>query len=472
MPNESHEKGLNRRTALKALAGAGAYAALPGAARADRGGIVRVTSGPADLIIPPDGDMYRYGLGYAFQVDETKAGLFANLRTEGLPVGDFEAGVDLLVFDELSKLKSATPLPITRNAHYIEHDTGNMRMLLKHDQKGGFIPAGAKREDGTPHPHAGTGFLIGAAPDFAREVDGSYVKADKVKTMVRVMEVHNLQWDGDRMRILRTELRSVRNPLSPPDGVWKVIEPGMRMAIPDGDDLIMGLEATRGDVGAWRTDPSAAGLARWRRIDGLWQMIDFTPVAPTKKAKNPVEVYGMKMALYQIEPTVIRDTDGSLLFTVRGEYSDYENHVVRIWRSTDGGSTWNLIIEEADARGQAPVTLNQAVDGTPYLVISAFGHERDLLVIRPLSAKRDKLEDPIVVRDAVKDFGPPPVGPVWFVDHSQSTTVRLADGKWHNLIVYRVMDRGEHAGKAPAPETGLYVQEVVSSGKPLPRWRF
>ncbi len=469
---------LDRRTALRALAGAGLCAALPGLGCAGSSGLLSVTSGPADLTIPPDGDMYRYGLGYVFQIDATRAGLFANLRTEGLPVGDFEAGMDLLIFDDPSRISSAEAHPLTRNEHYVDDATGRERLIVKHDQKGGFVPAGAKRADGSDHPHAGTGFLLGAALDFAREADGSYVKADKAKTMVRNMEIHHLEWDGARMKVLGTEFRDLETPIRSPDGKWTVFEPGMRMAIPDGDDLVMGLGATgapeglRPQEGVWMPEPMCAGFSRWRRIDGRWRMTGFVPVAESTKAEEPVAVYGQSMSILPLEPTVVRDVDGSLLFTVRSAYSDYEDHVVRIWRSTDGGVSWDLIIEEPNARGQAPVTLNQAVDGTPYLILSAYGRERDRLVIRKLNENRDGLEDPILIRDAVQDFGPPPVGPVWFVDHSQSTAVRLADGKWHDLIVYRVMDRGEHAGKPPAAETGLYVEEAIWAGKPLPCWKF
>jgi hypothetical protein len=123
-------------------------------------------------------------------------------------------------------------------------------------------------------------------------------------------------------------------------------------------------------------------------------------------------------------------------------------------------------------RGQAPVTLNQAVDGTPYLVGNRLGHERDWLVIWPLNADRTGLEGPISVRNALEEFGPPPSGKVWFMDHANASVVRLGDGRWRNLLSYRIMDRGEHAGKPPAPQTGCYVEEVVSSGPTVAPWRF
>ncbi len=58
------------------------------------------------------------------------------------------------------------------------------------------------------------------------------------------------------------------------------------------------------------------------------------------------------------------------------------------------------------------------------------------------------------------------------MDHPNAAVVRLADGHWHNLLVYRIMDRGEHSGRAPAKQTGLYVETVRSTGAEHPAWRF
>ena len=50
--------------------------------------------------------------------------------------------------------------------------------------------------------------------------------------------------------------------------------------------------------------------------------------------------------------------------------------------------------------------------------------------------------------------------------------LRPGDGRWHGILTYRVMDTGELAGAAPAPHTGLYVEEVISRGPEAPVWRF
>ena len=50
----------------------------------------------------------------------------------------------------------------------------------------------------------------------------------------------------------------------------------------------------------------------------------------------------------------------------------------------------------------------------------------------------------------------------------------VADGLWHNVLSYRVVDNGEVEGRAPpAPQTGCYVEEVFSRGKAVPpSWNF
>ena len=139
------------------------------------------------------------------------------------------------------------------------------------------------------------------------------------------------------------------------------------------------------------------------------------------------------------------------------------------------GQLWEcckLLFEEPEARGQSPITINSAADGTPYIISCKPGHERDWLLLWPLKDDRSGLEEPMTVRNGLEDFGPPPSGVVWFMDHPNATTVHLADGKWHNLLSHRVMDRGEHGGQDPAPQTGHYVEEVFSSGAVVPVWNF
>ena len=117
---------VSRRMALRGLAGmAGAMVCSQhvrsGPTGTDRRpGIVGVSRGRADLVVPPDGDGFRYGTGYLFQAGPTQAGLLCNLRTEGFPVGDFEAGMDAVIFDDAAKIDRAKPVPVTRTTKYAD----------------------------------------------------------------------------------------------------------------------------------------------------------------------------------------------------------------------------------------------------------------------------------------------------------------------------------------------------------------
>jgi hypothetical protein len=72
------------------------------------------------------------------------------------------------------------------------------------------------------------------------------------------------------------------------------------------------------------------------------------------------------------------------------------------------------------------------------------------------------------MRDGRADFGPPPGGITWTLDHPIAANLQLADGRWHTVVGYRVMDRAETArGSAPPPETGLIWKK---SFRPAPQF--
>ena len=465
---------IDRREALVVLIGSGMTAVSPQASLAGRGGgsrsetgIIRVTRGAADLVKPAQGSDLRYGLGCAFQVSPDQAGLIANLRTQGFQVGDFEAGVDVVLFDRIDAISAEGAKPLTRTSKYADRKTGEWRVAIKYWASGGFIPLGARRPDGDPHPHAGTGFLVCEVNDIAMKGSGYYGYYQKSeKDKVRTTEVLHLAYDGSELRLVETEARTAANPLRAAGSDWTVTAPGLQMAVPDGDDL---LYACDGSAGPGRR---ASGVSRWRRLEGRWQLISWVPIAFTRIPKEPRRTWcGEPIALNAFEPSLIRDTDGALLFTLRTSGSEVEDHIIRVWRSTDT-HTWELAIEVPRGRGQGPVTLNQAADGTPYLAANRLGHERDWLALWPLTQDRTGLEEPITIRNALKQFGPPPSGKVWFMDSPMAQTVHLADHRWHNLLSYRIMDRGEHSGLSPAPQSGLYVEEVISAGPAIPCWNF
>ena len=430
--------------------------------------IRQVTAGPPRLttvVDPPPAEQCCYGVAFPFQVAPRLGGLLCCLRNEGYPAGDFENGSDVFLFDSLDNIDPAKAIPIVRNTHYV-NTRGERRIVIEYPVIGGFVPLGALGDDGQPHPHAGTGFGIGQSLDFPLLGKGHYNKVHKQNKMVSRMAVYQLSYDTHFFLIPDTDVYCGEQPLRAAESgsEWVLRGPGLKQGIPDGNDLLCPTSASTGDPRIVMSihDPhehKASGIARWRCDDGKWSPLTFVPVAK-----------GQKDAKW-MEASMVRDLDGSLLFSARGAGGPL-NHLIRVWRSDDNGESWRLAFETPESRGQAPITLNSAADGTPYLICSRYGHERDWLIIYPLNEKRDGLEQPIDVRNALEEFGPPPKGPVWFMDHSQGETLQLGDDQWHHILSYRNMDRGEHSAGAPTPWTGQFLEELFSDGPSRPAWRF
>ena len=97
-------------------------------------GITHVTRGPLALTAPteqPGPEEHTYGGAFPFQIAPGKAATFVCLRNLGYPVGDFENGSDLIVFDDVSKVACEKVIPITRNEKYVDPKTGQPRINIK-----------------------------------------------------------------------------------------------------------------------------------------------------------------------------------------------------------------------------------------------------------------------------------------------------------------------------------------------------
>ena len=424
--------------------------------------ITTITANPARLTEPaehPPGEICRYGVGFPFQVAPRLAAVLCCLRNEGYPAGDFENGSDVFLFDRLDGIDPAGAIPIVRNDTYVD-TRGQRRIAIHYPIVGGFVPLGALREDGTPHPHAGTGFGLSEILDFPLLGKGHYTKTHKLTKAIYRTMLYQFSYDTRFFLIDDTDVYNLDDPLRASDSgsEWPILKPGLKQGIPDGDDLLCPVDASTGDMYIINR-PQSVGVGRWRRGGDRWEPVSYVPI----------EHHGEEQCW--IEPSLVRDVDGSLLFTSRGCFGAL-NNLVRIWRSTDNGESWEVAIEEDGARGQAPVTINQAADGTPYIVCNKLDHERDWLIVYPLNHERTGLLPAITVRNAIADFGPPPKGPVWFMDHSMGETLRLGDGAWHHVLSYRNMDRGEHAGSGPPSCSGQYLEAILSDGPARPAWRF
>jgi len=443
------------------LAAVGAEPAAPAAP----GAISGVSAGPARLLRPPDATAeqdLRYGLGFPFQVAPTQAALFCNVRVEGVAAVDYENGTDVVVFDSLAGMGTAKPLAIARNERLTDAD-GKARLVVKFPIIGGFVPLGARRADGSPHPHAGTGFGLSQAISFPVDERGHFTwKTENVHRC----EVHQFRYDGKTFAASRQPAAPEQRHPRVGDSDWQISAPGITNAIPDGDDLLQPVQA------------AVSGVLRWARIGEVWTPVAFWPVTPRGESWS--------------EASLVRDTDGALLFSARGSGGNRFSEV-RVWRRYDGGPQWRLVFSTADVRvlhkeearpewqqvlsvpgahSPGPISLNRAADGTPYIGANLPDSGRETLCLWPLNAARTGLAEPLVARAARTEFGAAGGEARWMVDHPSGAVLRLADGAWHGVLAYRVLNNAEFGGAAPDPRSGCYVEEVLSTGPVVPAWRF
>jgi hypothetical protein len=222
------------------------------------------------------------------------------------------------------------------------------------------------------------------------------------------------------------------------------------MAIPDGDDLLLAVMASG--------KGHHCGVARWvRRADG-WCFAAFAPVP---------EAEGL------MEPTLARDSDGALLFTVRmGDRMPDEAYALRIWRSEDAGANWEKVVNVPETLDAGPRGVGTAVDGTPFVLGNPVrldrSYFREALSLWPLNTARDGVEPPIVVRDGPAEFGEAPKQYPWRVDHANTAVLRLSDGQWRCVLALRLYRNdlltAEGAPEAVVNASGLYLEEIQSSG--------
>ena len=453
-------------------------------------GILKVTRGAPVLTVPevmPEGARWRYGLILPFQAGPTTGGAFVNVRIRNgvmghkIGHGDYEAGNDVVLFDSVEGVLPGSTLTLHRN-----HDEpnphsdppGQTSIMVKYPMRGGFVPLGAKNASGADHPGAGTGFGISLALARRKKAsdhpDGAGFSLEE---NYQYFEVFQLAFDGERMR--QTEVERFRSETMVKG--WWIYNGGLANAIPSGDDLLLCVSAAApGGGGSYDPRvPGGSGVLRWSRQGGRWQPDSFVMVTGTDSSS---------------EASLIRDLDGSLLLAARPGPQDF--HSARVWRSRDEGESWEQIIDVRGIISIAPITLNRALDGTPYIASNIYlvpthpidqrfrpfqdrqgrvmggGWTRQKLYLWPLNQERNGLETPILARDCRAEFGPPPGESMWRVDHPFAANLRLADEKWHNVMGYRIHEDVEDHDTVLPPQTGAYLEGVISAGQPIPDWIF
>ncbi len=442
-----------------------------------------------------------YGYGSFLQVSPTHVAAIVNRRVTGESVVDFEDGTDAIVFDHLDRLDARNAIPLSRSETVAHPQTGCKLFTRCIMLTGGFVPLGARLPDGRPHPAAGTGFVFGAHGSCVAEPTPHRADAENAYGF---RELIQLRYDGrtlqvtDRLRFQGAEI----------DPRFLRMGHGLSSALPDGEDLLGGIFAGPVAPGSMPGSPCiptehphgdgklgrnvGSCFCRWRHGREGWRPVEVVPVS------------GPDLAM---EPTLIRDTDGVLLMAVRGKglkepagavHDGLENTYehFRVYRSTDDGKTWASVLHLPRMRNATPVVLNRSAGGRPFITANPYQsgkdsrgrtipstHWRNKLNLWPLSADRSQVDKPIGLLDADKTFGPPrPAGGVhamttenlWNLDHPIATTVRLADGRWHCLLAFRVSDRGVNEGGMEAADpAGFWTGEItVQNEIPIPIWRF
>jgi hypothetical protein len=445
-------------------------------------GIWKIIRNPKAFESPPDapaGETWRYMLAYPFQVAPNLAAAHVNMKMCGGPGQDFEGGTDIILFDKLGELRPDRALKVSRNRFEPNPNNDNRpAVIAMYPGLLGFVPFGAKRSDGTPHPHAGTGFVLisGSAWPLDRS-EGYATYPDRLglttyggKKAYQPSYLYQLGYDGTNFRIGSPKVLQDTEIIAG----HRCGMTGMSSAIADGDDLLATMCARKPGGGA------NSGIQRWRRVNGTWIPGDYEAVTPDDDS---------------IEPSLVRDLDGSLLFLARGRRK--MGPPLRVWRQAKQGAAWELRINVNGLLNSTPITLNRAVDGTPYVASNFYQPEfklpaglysdggisrlepvgwrgeRSTICVWALNEARDGFDAQFVARDPRSEFGLPPHGTVWAVDHPTASPVRLADGQWHSLMGYRMLEWKENTHFIPpSPQTGCYLDEIVSFGPPAPLWNF
>ena len=423
-----------------------------------------------------------YQIGHPAQLDETAIAVGLNIRCCGVNAIDLEVGNDVMILRNLEHTENAEIRILDRPSKFINPLTGQEELLARYPKNIGFVPLGAKLDNGVPHPFAGTGFIIGQVMGFPLErLNRSDCFAGIPQEKIFYgFEIAQLRYDGKIFVVGDKKICKISEILSGYVFGGGSVGP----ILPDGDGLMMAYSGCS-DYGDGKV--YGCGILRWKNKDGQWHASGFDSVYEDKSKFETLNGISGNF----IEPTVVRLADGQLLFTARevGKYpfapGPQEAERLHLWKSADNGKTWSLCFCMPHFHPLTPMGLDISSDGTPFIIANAYGTTnskgerlnsivlREKLLAYPVKKDLSGLESPFVIQDGPVDFGFPPNGSFWRIDLPVGMTVSLADKRLHHLIFYRVLEHKECDSNAmPTDFTGCHVAEVVGGGTPLPVWNF
>jgi len=430
----------------------------------------------------PSGQVWRYGCGFPFQAAPRRAALLTSIEIQGTNNYGFLNGNDAVIFSSLDNADTFQAFALNRNEYQTSSD-GVQQLLLKSPMLGGFVPQGALRRNGSAHPYAGSGFGIAYSHLFPwNAAENRFIWWDQARR--DFVQTYRLSYDGVEFTCTaeQTYTADAQSPLYIANSPWRLVAPGLSMAIPDQDDLLLPVLAAGPD------NTNAVGIARWTYQQGRWAPAAFTPVAFSLQEVSAAANIHEQCAW--MEPTLTRGFNDTMLFCARTAPDSAAFSFVQLWQSCDNGITWQVIFRASGIRNDAPVSINMAADSTAFVVSNPYyphfsagpktGRGREILSLWPFDASSGRLENPLLVLDSLREFGPPPAcsnpdyNEVWMADHANGASLRLEDGAWHSLLAFRLVHTPLYYAFAtpPAARSGCYLQEIKAQSLSRPSWNF
>lgn len=351
-----------------------------------------------------------YELGYCFQIDETHCVLIASMDEQG--GGDLCVGNDAFVFGALKEIQPERAIPVNRvEEEFLCRNEIDRAFLAKFPATGGFIPLETKLVDGTPHPGAGTGFLISNCVTFDKNKESAKSKPESF------VEIIQMRWDGITMEFFNhTYAREI---------LGRTLSGDITIAPFCGHDR--GFLVALGVVG------NGILVFKFDFLEGEWRSVDCGNefCNSTGEEREPLPGEPWEKIPGEIEPS-IRETNGKYYLYTRGLDS-----FGRLYESLDG-LNYQFILKRHNIT--VPQVLNQGLDGSLYIATNPGpGWLRN-----PLNAYR-LFEEPSSValvlhdQDGVRDDNGDSIP---FVDHAIGVNIYL-EGKRRHLAFYRVCDLKE-----------------------------
>jgi hypothetical protein len=345
-----------------------------------------------------------YILGKCFQLDRTHCLLVANMEEQG--GHDMCVGNDGFIFEKLSDIKPESAIFLNRpDENYKLKRKENYAWLAKFPAMGGFVPLGAKMENGKPHPAAGTGVLVSQGITY--HSDRTITDQDSEI----IMEIVQLRWNGKTLTIKQKSLMD--EALG-----FKLFGVPLSNFCPQGATLLSPFTTDKGTV-----------VFRWEFDGEIWRITE-SGKPFVCNAKRDLS-HGRVIPIGEFEPSLQRQGDHYIAYT-RGN-----DPIGRVYISTDGMNFEQLFEKKNNT---VPQALSQGLDESLYLATNPnWDMLRNPLVIYPMEDK--SFGQPILIHDegGIRDTKGDKIP---FIDHGVGVNLYI-EGRWRHLLWYRVCDLKE-----------------------------